>query len=295
MFICWRSRLANIPHLSASLDITQPTLEAMNLRVPDRAVYCRPYDNYHELKHFVHGAASTGITLTTKCVSCSNDPAPLDYADRNLFSMSYPQGGSGFPWLVADSKAQGQHMCFILPCGHLMGWSCMERHKSDLSNRCPRCRTIWFRLEAATHCQHPIVVIPLRQATVLSEEEEEWLIPPGGYLLDKCRLCATVDALRDLTVFLRNAIPGDGSCSYATDGTLNGFLEGDDLKPFSNLEIGIEPPVVPEGLMEEARRVEGMIVRNYEGRTPKAESRMVGAGWGRQFCFRVAGLARSPN
>jgi hypothetical protein len=72
-----------------------------------------------------------------------------------------------------------------------------------------------------------------------------------------------------------------------------GSCMGDELKPLRTLDIPVNQLSMPPGLLDEARRRDGAIRAQFDGRTLSAELKMAGAGrGGRAFGFRVAGLAR---
>lgn len=250
----------------------------------------RTYTNYHDLKGLLP-MTTAPATFVVECIYCGNkhtetgEPNPLILTDRRFQP-------SAAPGVVTETMMRGQHWPMILPCGHLMGWSCMAK---DTSGRCQACGTLWRRnMQAPGHCSHYIGIPPLRLSSVMTDEEADFLIPPGvagGHVPERCRHCATCDALRELTRQARRAMPGDASCAYATDGTRNGFLEGDELKPFTQLDIAVTPPTIPEGLVEEARRREREIWGGYEGRTPRADGRVASVA-GRMFIFKVAAMIK---
>lgn len=252
----------------------QPTMTTITpSMVPCRAVVT----SYHDLNQILPAEPMTSCLL---CVYCSNKDHVTGEPRQLLVSTdraSHPEG----------------HIAYIQPCGHLAGWSCMEK---DAHGRCPTCGILWRRngpLES--QCPHTISITQLRLDSPLTDEEAGWLVPqvPGGHVPDQCRLCGTLGALRELTRMARAEMrlqhgAGDTTCTYATDGLVNGFLEGDELKPFAVLDIVLRPPVLTQRLMAEARAVDDGIHAHYDGRTPPAEGKMVG---GMPILFKVAGAA----
>ncbi|KFA65877.1 hypothetical protein S40285_10239 [Stachybotrys chlorohalonatus IBT 40285] len=240
------------------------------------------YDNYHSLKHLLPHNGQ--IELRIVCVYCCSQGPDTD-------AWQAP-GADTSQTLLSD----GDVVC-VQPCGHLAGWSCMSR---DRTGRCPVCGMLWRRINTqANHCLHAFGINKLRLFADMAEAESEWLTPQvdGAYVAEQCRQCATLDALRELTRQARaeiaGSIPGgDGSCTYATDGAVHGFLEGDSLKPFTFLDIMVRPPVLSLGLMQEARAREEQIRARYEGRTPLAETKAVGEG---PFVFKVAGASKAMD
>lgn len=259
--------------------------------VPVLGFHHRTFDNYHDAKHLL---PTNTVNFSVECVCCRNrretgEAHPLIPSYRN------PSVATG-PLNVADKASHNMHMPLILLCGHIAGWSCLE---GERTGRCPACGVIWRRGNAgggsANHCHHPIGINPFRSAIDMTDDEAEWLIMPGGYVPERCRQCITHEVLRELTRLARNPVAGDATrCVYATDGVLSGFLEGDELKPFATLDITVNPSLIPLGLLDEARRREEAIRKQFE-RTPPAETKMVGAGRGMGFGLRVAGLARPPE
>lgn len=237
-----------------------------------------PFVSYHELKQRL---PAESMAYPLLCVYCFN-------SDNNT--------GESRPLLVNAERGflrvEG-HLAYVQPCGHLAGWSCMEK---DASGRCPACGILWRRngpLE--NQCLHTINISQLRLDSPLSDEETDWLVPqvPGGHVPNRCRLCGTLEALRALTRIARAEIhsqhgAGDTSCTYATDGVVNGFLDGDELRPFAVLDIVVRPPILTPRLIAEARAVEEEIRKHYDGRTPLAEGKMVGS---MPILFKVAGAA----
>lgn len=239
---------------------------------------CRPlFTSYHDLSQRL---PAESMAFSLLCVYCYNKDSSTGEPRHLLINSE------------RNMRVDG-HLAYIQPCGHLAGWSCMEK---DASGRCPMCGILWRRngpLE--NQCLHTINISQLRLDSLLSEEEADWLVPQvhGGHVPDRCRLCGTLEALRTLTRIARAEIhsqhgAGDTSCTYATDGVVNGFIDGDELKPFAVLEIVVRPPILPPRVLAQARAMEEEIRTHYDGRTPPAEAKLVGS---MPIMFKVAGAA----
>lgn len=199
------------------------------------------------------------------------------------------------------------HTLMILPCGHLAGRECLQKFPSD---HCPLCGVLFRRNAAAAgsssssspRCHHEIRLHTLRLRAQrppllipLSAEEAGWLVPRNGFVPERCRRCATLDSLRDLTALARQVttasspLGSSGGCVYATDGVLHGFLDDDRLRPFAALDIRVGPPLLPPLLADVASGRGEALRAHYEGRGLPAENAAVPGG---QFFFRIGALAR---
>jgi hypothetical protein len=264
--------------MNSNLDNRSPAIESR--------VYYRAFSSYHELRRHL----PTMSRIAIECVFCRNtsDSNPLALLDnRKRLGLPLKQEG------LHCGEENGEHVAYVLPCGHLAGFSCL---KVDHVGRCPACDIIWRRAKAGREgtgeCAHNLVISPLSLTEALGTDEAEWLVPPGGYVPDKCRYCATKEALQELTRMLRKGAPRERFCSYATDGVVHGFLDGDQLKPFTTLDIAMGPAMLPAMLTKDLEMRERAIQAKYDGRTPWAETRVTGAVNGAAWKFRVAGLAR---
>ncbi|KAI9896321.1 hypothetical protein N3K66_008493 [Trichothecium roseum] len=297
----------------------------------------RVINNYHDLNGRIFPAHHYGAGLWVKCVLCregeehddlgGDDANPLigntSLSSRIMHEFDHsgldntgqpppshhhpphpPTSGDGGGSIITPAN----HTLMILPCGHLAGWECLQKFPSD---HCPLCG-ILFRRNAAgnsLHCHHEIRLHALRLRAPrrpprpsplllpLSAEEAGWLVPRDGFVAERCRRCATLESLRELTAIARRAMAppvgssssSGGRCVYATDGVLHGFLDDDQLRPFAALDIRIGPPLLPPLLADVASGREEALRAHYEGRGLPAEN---GAMLGRHFFFRVGALAR---
>lgn len=250
------------------------------------------FDNYHDVKHLM---PTEIMSFSIECVCCRNKTETGEA--HSLIPSHRDHLMATGPLYIRGSPAHQLHMPLILPCGHIVGWSCLSVERTG---RCPACGVIWCRdlvlisgpsNGSVSPCHHPIGINPLRTVSAMTDDEAQWLVPPGGYMPERCRKCVTLDALKELTRLARGPMPREAvRCVYTTDGILNGLLEGDALRPFEALDIEVNPALIPQGLLGEARRREEAIRAQFDGRTPSAETGLVGAGRGMRFGIRVAGL-----